>query len=358
MGFVKGKFLLSLFLGCSTASLLLGEEVSFLMEDSISTTYLAQNENITKNTPPQNGLYIEQNSPYAVLDILYWHARTSGTYYCYKTAMPYNVDPRQGEMYDLKFGWSLGFRIGAGYDFEHDNWGLSLLYSQFVTSTSKSVSASSISPVIPSQSVYLIDEPVMNAKSTGKIDRQAIDFIFSKEAFLSPYFVIKPYVGLETCWLDFSQKVTYSGGTFLGANSVYVTNISDFWGIGPELGIGSNWYIGNGFYVEGDLAASFVYGLFDVTYKDKISPSDTTFVNLKQQFHQFSPIMQFSLGLGWGTYVNQCKQFIDVSLAYEGEYWFRQNQTIQVFSSTLSRYQNVSEDISMHGATLSVKVHF
>lgn len=352
---MKGKIFTSLFLGTLSTLTLSAEAPSFSKDELCSSLVVAHNE---ETKPSKYNFYINQNNLYGLVDVLFWHARTGSTYFCYKTEMPYGTSPVQGGMYDLNFGWDLGFRAGIGYDFEHDNWSLSLLYGQFVTTSSSSVNGTAISAVVPSQSIYLFDTPVSNSKSNGKIDRKSINFVLAKETFLSPYFLMKPYVGFETCWLDFSQKVSYTGGNFLSVNSVYVTNISDFWGIGPELGLGANWYLGNGFYVEGDFATSFIYGLFDVTYKDKISYSSTNYVNFKQQFHQFSPIVMFSLGIGWGTYVNQCKQFIDLSLAYEGEYWFRQNQTIQIFNSSISRYQNVGEDLSLHGATLSFEVHF
>ncbi|MBI5274033.1 MAG: hypothetical protein HY860_03145, partial [Chlamydiales bacterium] len=124
------------------------------------------------------------------------------------------------------------------------------------------------------------------------------------------------------------------------------------------LGSRAKWFLGEGFNLLGDLALAFQYGIFDVKYQDRMSVLPSNHVKLTSQSHQVAPVAEYSIGIGWGRYVNNCKQFVDFSLLYEGEYWFRQNQTLVVFDAGVSRLENASEDISLHGATFCLQVNF
>lgn len=320
---------------------------------------------VAKNAYNKVGVVCSSANPYpdkenfaAHLDVLYWHAKANGTIYGYRSEKPQGESPIQGPIEELKFNWDWGFRLGGEYNLSYDGFSLELLYTHFNTNKTNANHGKVISPFIPVKSIYLFNRYVTEAKSTGDISLNSLDFQLSRETFLSPFFTFSPYAGLKNSWLRFKQNTSYSGGSYLGVNSVYVKDKTNFWGIGPKIGSNMQWFIGNGFNIFGDLYCALQYGIFNVSYEDRLSNSSTDQVKLKSQSHQFSPLLSIALGGSWGSYINQCAQFLEFSLAYEGQMWFNQNQNLQVYDADISRIQNISDNISMHGLTITATVNF
>ncbi|MBI5273523.1 MAG: hypothetical protein HY860_00525, partial [Chlamydiales bacterium] len=189
---------------------------------------------IAENAYQQEGVvcapgvpFLEKESIFFLFDLLYWHARANGTTFCYKAKLPLGINPIEGQTQDIKFGWNLGLRVGGIYNLPHDGWNLTLFYTYFNTNKSNNVDGTVVSPVIPTKSIYLFNKSVQKGNSNAKITMNSIDFLLSRETFLSPYFILSPYAGLKNSWFDFKQNTTFSGGSFLGANSIYVEDKSD-----------------------------------------------------------------------------------------------------------------------------------
>lgn len=336
-----------------------------LTTDRIDKIDKTLNQIVADNAYNHQGVYCMPGRPYidgerfiGEIDLLYWHPRVNDTSFGYKSERPVGVSPIRGPLYDLNWAWDFGIRLGGGYNLPFDGFNLNLSYLYFQSSKSTNVYGTTISPFIPTKSIYLLNQSVVQAKSSGDLSINSIDLTLSRESFLSPYFIVSPYAGLKNSWLRFKQNTSYSGGNFLDVNSVYVNDKSNFWGIGPKVGTGMKWFIGNGFDVKGDLAFSFEYGTFKSTYDDRMSQIPTNQIRLVSQSHQFAPIAEFAIGLGWGSYVNQCQQFVELMLSYEGEYWFNQNQTLVIQDANATRVSTSYSDLSVHGATLSFRVNF
>jgi hypothetical protein len=313
-------------------------------------------------------------------DVLYWHAKVGGTEFAYTDNDPVAALPMKGRTKDMEFDWDWGFRVGAGYNFQHDGWDVHAQYTYFNSDGSESTSAGLNSIIVPLRgSANILNNGNIfayctSAKSQYDFDYQAVDLDLGRAYFLSEKFSVRPYAGLKSAWLDQEQITRYNGGEpsnnlyGVGANTVHVTEDCDFWGLGPRAGLDAKWHLGYGVSIFSNVAAALLYGYFDVDHRERYSETkDKSRIRLHANKHAFSPTVQFQLGLRYDAYVHDNKQHIGIGLGFEAQYWWRQNQMLKINDDLLQRtedegalvkYDRYSEDVTMYGVTLDFKWDF
>jgi hypothetical protein len=321
-------------------------------------------------------------------DVLYWHARVGGTEFAYTNKDSFLRLPIKGRVKDMDFDWNWGLRAGLGYNFQRDGWDLHAQYTYFDTNGSETITVGQNSLVIPLRGsaniVHNITTPIekkflfcTSAKSQYDFEYQGVDLELGCAYYLNRKFSIRPYAGLKSAWFDQEQITRYSGGKFsdgiygLGPNTVHVTEDCDFWGIGPHGGVDMKWYLGYGVSIFSNLATALLFGRFDVDHREWYSETRNARIRLHANKHAFSPTVQFQLGLRYDSYIFDDKQHIGISLGFETQYWWRQNQMLKVDNeeekigpeirplfAMVVKYERYSEDIAMYGATLGVKWDF
>lgn len=293
---------------------------------------------------------------FVTADILYWHPRVSGTAFAYTNSRPTVAIPIKGRTKKIDFGWEWGFRFGIGRNFCHDKWDLYLNYTNFDSNDSTSASAGYNSTVVPLKGSIITGGGVGIAKSHFSLDYDAIDLELGRHFFVSGKLSLRPFLGLKTAWIDLSQVTRYTEGS-IGVRTEQIRDDSDFWGLGPRLGFHSEWDIRNGFRFVGDLSAALMYGYFDISLQEKLTSSHSQ-VKLSANEHRFLPNAQLFLGFGYGTYCEKEEFYISIDVGYEAQYFWRANQMLRVYEYNAYRYENISEDMSMHGITFKLRLDF
>jgi len=314
-------------------------------------------------------------------DILYWHARVSGTEFAYTDNDPSGSFPVKGRTKDVDFDWDWGLRVGLGYNFDHDGWNFRFGYTWFENSGSSSTRGGLNSSVIPlkgSSTIvagpYITEPPInqflfcASAKSQFGFDYQAIDLDVGRAYYISSKLSYRPFWGLKTAWIDQEQIVRYTGGKSvqssigenlgLSNNTVHIQDDCDFWGLGPRVGVDSKWYLGYGVSIFGNVAGALLFGLFDVDHKERYSLDNDNRIKLNANRHAFSPNVQMQIGLRYDTYIHNNKQHLGIGAGFEANYWWRQNQMIKIDDSAVLKYERYCEDVSMHGLTVDLKWDF
>jgi len=317
---------------------------------------------------------------YLSLDILYWHAKVGGTEFAYTDNNASATMPIKGRTKDIDFSWDWGFRAGVGYNFEHDAWDANAQYTLFNSNASDSTSAGLNSSVVPLRGSSQIVSTTGNlhdlftfctsAKSQFAFTFQSVDLELGRAYFVSGNLSFRPHWGVETAWFDLKQTVRYTGGTAvannvgngnnlgLGLNTVHVKDNSDFWGLGPRAGVQSQWHLGYGFSIFGNVAGALLFGYFDVDHRERFTGDANNRVNLHANRHAFSPAVQYQLGLRYDQYLHNNKQHIGIGLGFEGQYWWRMNQMLKIDDEAVLKYERYSEDVNMYGLTLDIKFDF
>lgn len=319
---------------------------------------------------------------FIVGELLYWHAKVGGTEYAYSLSSTANFNalslPVKGATKENDFSWDLGLKAALGYNLPHNNWDLLVRYTYFESSNTDSTAKyfpSAIRMLRTFSNFAILAE---RAKSHFDIDYNNLDLEMGRWTYMSPQIAVRPHIGVKAAWIDLDQKITYGLPVnplldTLSGTDTKVKDTSDFKGVGPRMGIDSNWHIGYGFSIKADTSFSVLYGHYKVRHKEDF-PEGIVFgqvesfdIKMKSKIHAFSPFLNAILGLQWESYINNNKQHLSLSAGYEVQYYWRQNQ-IQ-FSEDFQmaptanpsfrlQFEKKSEDVMFYGLNFQARLDF
>lgn len=329
------------------------DELSESMEAITTNTALGEKSITTIGAWPN----IEGKKGYGYVDILLWKAKVAGTAFA-STNNQFSIhQPIEGYIKENNLHWDFGVKIGAGKNLNYDTWGLFAEFTYFKTNGSSSLEGNIENAIIPIKGPY--SNAVQFARSQMLFSFLNLDVDISRHYFISRTLALNPFLGIKNTWNIIKQDMTFSEGPNLMHNTAKTFDKSKMWGMGPQLGIDTNWYLGRGFHGYGLFSASLLYSYFQVKQDSFVSSFNNMGLFIRQRNHRFIPNMNFNLGLGWSSYLNQQKNYLEIKLGYEAQYYWKLNEmlTLYEFNSSI-RTQNIAEDVAMYGVTLQVKVFF
>jgi len=253
-----------------------------------------------------------------------------------------------------------GVRVSAGYDFGRRNWDLFVRWTYHYTDPTDS--AGSENPSFSILAFQVQAAPQANFNAVVLADRasvewtnrlNAFDLEMGYDYFFSRRFSIRPHFGLKAAWIDMHYHAKYSNVLIAGnPNTPYpelsVRNRSDYWGVGPRVGIDGHLHIGWGFSLYGMTSAAMLYGRFDTKLK-LIDPDLTVVVN--HDFYRLRATGQIAAGLRWGWCFSR-KYFLSLHLGWETQYWWEQLE-MRFFE----RYEP-GADLSFSGLDAGIRFDF
>lgn len=299
---------------------------------------------------------------------VYQQAKAGGTEFAYTDDRVSSTYPLNGDIADVNYKWDWGLNLMAGYNMPHDGMDLRLAYTYYDQSSNNKSSAGLNGSVIPLRASSSIVNGqsgsftlCSNASSDYSLSMNLLDLQLGRDYFISKMLNFRPYFGLVSDWISQKQVTKYTGGTQLDVNTVDVNDTSKFWGMGPELGLGSKWFIGEGFSIFGDANASLLYGRFDVRHREVYSADTINQVlNVNGDVHRVVPTAQLILGLGYETFVDDNTHRFTIRIGYNVEYYFFQNQMLKVDREvgTTSQFARMNENLGIHGITVDASWSF
>ena len=321
------------------------------------------------------------NNWFVTLDLIYWHTKMGNTEYAYSVHPNFasgRVLPQvDGDIKVNDFGWDLGVKAGLGYKTPHDSWDVYAQYTYFNGDTTSHSTKQEPAALIPLTNFGPLF--CTKVKSHIDIDLNNIELELARSFFLSSKLAFRPHIDIKSTWLDISQGVHMTISSIdNNDNTVGLDHKtkadSKFWGLGPRAGFDSQWFLGYGFHIFGELAGSVQYGYFKTLQKEFLPPSQNPLLpngeayKLKHKFHRFIPSAEMYLGLAWGTFMNEDKQHLGLKLGYEVQYYWRVNQISYPDDFTSGAQNNVvqarlsldkgSEDLMFYGITGEARLDF
>jgi hypothetical protein len=131
---------------------------------------------------------------------------------------------------------------------------------------------------------------------------------------------------------------------------------NDFWGIGPKAGVSTRWFVDSHWNFFGNCSGSLLYSSFDVRATTVVNTVTTT--SLNGTHHRIVPTVQGAIGFGWEANFLSNHYHVAMNIAYEAQYWWRQNQLFNytnIAEPVLKRY---GEDLGLHGLTINALFDF
>jgi len=297
------------------------------------------------------------------LSFIYWQANEKGLDLGMQvTGITNNVDY---DVINMDFDYLPGFKIGAGMSFCRDNWTLYLEYTRLKSDDIKAIDL---------ETDYSTDSPFDNLVSPWfnqlntdtnafkelnaqwDIDYDTFDLELGRPYYLGTKLIFKPHFGLRAGWLD--QEYHIWGRC---VPSIYVSSKSsqDTWFIGPRAGLDTDWLVGHDFRIFGNIAGSLVYQDFEI----KNIQSTPLLITLqhytgRDEFSTLTPNLEFSLGLGYGSYLCNSTWYFDLTVGYDFHYFWNQNMMRNLVDYLVDYRDHDSGDLKLHGLTITARLDF
>jgi len=273
-----------------------------------------------------------------------------------------------------------------------DNWILFGEYTRlhFKESTSYEISSSSEHDLFFSfWQIPIRHFPVIESLGSFKVSSKWYlkidigDLILGRPYYVGTNLTFNPYVGVRAYRIDQKYNfLTREEEEMEATNYFYINenkNKSDSWGLGTKFGIDTNWILGAGFRLFGDMSLSICYQHFKLyqnlwyyQYEPGESDVSNAFGSVSKEKDKVLPNVNTVLGFGWGTYFDNCNWHFDLTASYDFNYFWQQNMmqwlnqacwtSYNVVSGTGSYlvYMNTAaaKDLILHGLTITARLDF
>jgi hypothetical protein len=347
--------------------------ISAFAEDEIAAEYRSPSQ--TKTAPQSTTVTLASASPqssngwYFFADALYWHADVGSTDWAWKIDN-FPTQVQSGPLHHLDFKWAWGFRAGIGMTMEHDDWDSNFYYTWFHTHNSNSVGVSPLGVIIDNiGTVGPLPDPINSGTINWDVRFSMFDWELGRWFYVSKFLALRPHVGVKGGWIHQPVRLRYTVVGGVGVKGInHLSN--NFWGVGASAGFNTEWVLGfmgaqnqHRFCFLGDFAGALLYGHFDVDYSQKIFNaagavvSDLHPTNLGRNLEV--TMLQGMLGFSYDAAFNRDRSHFTFRFGYEFQYWFRQNQLINVQSSPINFHlHRLSDDLGLQGLTADFRFDF
>ena len=253
----------------------------------------------------------------------------------------------------FNFRWAPGFRIGLGYNMEHDEWDTQASYSWFQSSAS----GSSEGPITPGffSARLSLAEPFSVGKASINLHYNMFDWDLGRSFFVSSHLLLRPSIGMKAGWITQLIHSYWEHFDFIGSSTLYAREnlYQSFKGGGPKGALCSKWYLGSAksFSLISAFETGYLWGHWSI--KDVYIDSLATVIPTKTTARSFASFMLHgSLGLSWETNFDRDRSHFAFKLVYEIEDWFNQCQ----FFTDINGAQN--NDLILQGLSASLRFDF
>ncbi|QVL56429.1 MAG: MOMP family protein [Simkaniaceae bacterium] len=330
----------------------ISQNENMVLEDSIShrtngTSNDYQNQNQTYGASGQSKNMDDPNrethsvhgcmSGFSIgAEFLWWRAQMDNLQYASQAGLPPGAALPvvfSGRIKEPDFEFDPGVRVSAGYDFGRDNWDVFLRWTYQNTDVSDSTGTSSVLSVLPlkdfSQGQGIL---AVSVADTAKVKWQnklnVFDFEMGYDYFLSQRCSLRPFFGVKAAWLDMDYQTDYTNVLFNGGDTrhVGISSKTDYWGVGPMVGVDGYLHIGWGFSLYSQTSAALVYGQYDANYRQTDTTGDL-FRERSDNYARQRAVGIIGVGLEW-AYCFSGKYMLAFNLGWEGQYWWNQYELI------------------------------
>lgn len=255
--------------------------------------------------------------------------------------------------------YNLGVRVGFGFYLHHDAWTLDFDWTWLNITNYQDFGTANSGIILPVWLPPIINEPDSSWTSISAVweaHYNTIDIRLGKPYHISRYVIVKPHFGLRGGWIDQHFSVHHHGTYNEETNDAIHHGENDFWGIGARAGLESEWIVGKGWQLFGNVAGSMLFGKFEIDQNAVVGTSSSNQgYDVEYDSYQNVPNFEMQLGIAWNKYFNKNKYRIGVAAAYEFHEWFDQFNMKRFFGYTddTSSYQWQADTSARGNLTLN-----
>ena len=293
-------------------------------------------------------------------DLIYWNAHESGLAYAVVNEGS-DTTLADAQVKNLHGKWNWGFRVGVGYNMPHDGWDVNFTWLRFTDTSHKRVHAGTDDFIFPTMTAA--SDPLAEGFACNKahgywgLRLDQLDLDMGREFFVSKWLTLRPHFGVRSDWVKQKLDVDYDNFD-LATNVVDVKSKDKWWGLGLEGGLDTQWGLGSGWSLFGDLTGAIIYGFHKTRFNDTDSPG-STHDNVSNTYRISHPILDLQMGLRWDNMFGDDSYHLGVQVAWEHHVYFSQNQLPNFGDpSNMGRFYTSQGDLTLQGWTFAARFDF
>jgi hypothetical protein len=266
--------------------------------------------------------------------------------------------------------WDLGLRLALGCNLPRDGWDLSLSWLRLNTGGHKHINSGTNRAIFPSRTQPADPIPsssaAKKAHSHWKLLINQLDLDLGREFFVSKWLTLRPHFGLRTAWIHQKWNTLFRNfnNTAL-PNRDRLKYRDHYWAMGPEMGIDTQWGLGEGWSIFSNVSGAILYGFHSIHDEEKDHPAQFTtshsgkFVNAASKYRISHPVLDLMLGIRYDYMFYNDRFHLGLEIGWENHVYFSQNQ-FPVFTSNNSLGSVVSNqgDLTFQGWTVGARLDF
>lgn len=263
-------------------------------------------------------------------------------------------------VYTLNPTFKSGFKVGAGVNFDHDNWTNWAEYTWFRSTTTRSVSDLT-NGLVAAMLLHPSDQnhAYRSASAKWKVRMDLVDWALGRAAYVGTSLTMLPYMGARAAFIRQSYALDYvRHSNLVQASAEYVQHS---WGVGLEAGLRTNWLLGMGFRMFNEIEADLCFTRYKTsaqTFNPDV-PSTQTINTSESQIDTVRPHLDLEFGFGYGTYFDNQNWHIDLALGYGFQVFWDQNMFTR-FVDDVARFASLRDigNLYTQGMTFTARVDF
>jgi len=281
-----------------------------------------------------------------------------------------------GKMLNMDFDFKPGFKVGVGSSFSYDGWDVFAEYTRYHGTNEKHFHpASSVKAILPlginPDIIRISTAGIFNqAKEGWHLKMDFADLTLGRFFYVGKQLIVRPSLGVRGAWIRQQETLAFTntnalfaaGGAALGTVKGFKSSVSQ--GVGPSLGLISQWKLGQGFSLGGTAWFDLLYTRYSMRTAETFSSFTDPTTNLQMQFSQakdgvLRPHAMLELGLGWGSYFAQRKWHTDISLNYGFQAFWDQNVFRYFTNSQFPQFSCLPNgDLFVQGLNATIRFDF
>jgi len=278
---------------------------------------------------------------YFNVGLIYEQMRVSNTLAAYKQ----HVGPEDGTswdptynytMYNYGFNMEPGFKFAMGYEPGYDDWSLKASFEWLRsqgTFGEENTTANLLESYFDNSSSY------QNANATLDIDYFLLDVYLARGSYISNKFALEPVAGIKASWLYYDKEAIFAtNGTLTAKQSFLIVAKTDFWGVGPMVGLNSTYHMSAGWSIFSLSDLSLLLGQNKLVNYRGIVTVETVPGNTKVSTTTdvICPTVRAVLGVQYERYVMCDAQHLVLRAGFDSRYYFNQYPVTTMHQDTAS----------------------
>jgi hypothetical protein len=264
------------------------------------------------------------------LDLLYFQPQADGAAFAIEESHIYNPQ--------MRWGW--GFRLTLGTPTLALKWLCLPIQNNTYAEGHLLPSWSSA----PQDASSFVDA----AKARWRLHLGLVDLEWQKKWDVSPYFLIKPRLGIRFASIRQKLHIIYRGGSLFPGEEDIFSSKNKYWGVGPEVGADLAWKLGNAWSLTGSSTFSGVTGGFYIHEAEREYISRVKHLNFFDCYGMGAIIWDYAIGIQW------VRGITTLQASWEQHFFPSQNRLVHPPVSQLIG----TGDLAVSGLSIGAKFAF